>query len=330
MENDDDAPRPVVGSTKRARDGDTDADDDEGAARAPPAAGAAAQVQLIDYLRDMLPREMLDEVMSYMETPGSLIRLEQVSRYIQEETQRHWTKVLLQVLAALDYFQASFWTLPVIKRPGVGIEPIRALRDATLAHHSDYTRIPDARRLVVDVLRAIADRMMSVCGRFQTTRRYQTLDIMFGACSMTLFADDTSGAAILLTLAPAPGGEPALVLHVPMDSPLRRRPDLMTRVDTFNRDVLSVYLAVNRVQGSTWIRKNTDLEPLPPPTASVTIVEEPQLRGRVAQFFFLILMDWSPLVTMCITLGQQSYPTSTAVITIGLSPHRSLVKQSHK
>ncbi len=283
-DDDDTAPRPDVGSTKRARA--AAADDDDADAEGNARALARAPRVLVDVLRDTLPPEMLAEVVTRLDVPGNLIRMEQVSHYIQEAMRHHWTEVLQQIIAAFNYFQDPHWgRQPMILK---NLQPsVWLIRDA-LQRHPTLADIPDARKLVVGVVRSLAEAMMAMIMTLFHVSRYPTLRDMFDAQFLTLYMNGGATAASpridLMSLAPTRDGN-MVEFHVPLESPLQRRPDLMAAIDTFNTVALPAVARIERTDTALY-------------GSYVQVEFDGEFFDVAGQFFFHLLMDWSPLMMM--------------------------------
>ncbi len=328
MENTDDndtAQRSDVGSTKRARVTGGDGDDEidaEGNARALARAhrGVPAPLALINLLQDKLPPEMLAEVIGRLDVPGNLLRMEQVSRYLQEETQSHWTEVLLQVLAMFNYFQGEYWALNLSKNARSD-DNVRLMREAMLAHRDNYKDIPGARKLVVDVVRQVADKMAAVVLTLiaREGKGYDSFDLLFDINPVTIYmrgaSTDAAPSVELMTLYRSATDRYLPIFRVPGESPLRERRDLMTAIKTFNAVTFPLLVSTEPAPYTgvpVYLENGID-----------AVMFEVAHVDALKQLFFRLLMDWSPFVMMRAKIKQTRYGDGKQHFTqmrIGIAP----------
>ncbi len=103
-----------------------------------------------DFLCDVLPSEILNEVVARVNHPGALVRLELVTKAIGVVAKKHWTNVALAIVNALGEIGET-----------KGLDwPVRLLCDAYL-ERKEGAVIPDAKKLVVPMLALVVEKMVN-------------------------------------------------------------------------------------------------------------------------------------------------------------------------
>lgn len=229
-------------------------------------------------VEEVLPREMLGEIVSHVEHPGILVRLELAAKALAAIADRQWSQVALRMVRGVGAF-ANY--PPVIPEKSV-----RELRAAFFAmRDSGAAVLPDAQRVALGVLHSIADRMGYAT--VHTLREYK--DIYSSTLALyergdSAGDDDEDGDG-------DDNNNNVELLHLTFDTPVRF--ELPARSPLLANDALVA--SVHRFNASV-LAEQTFVEPDKHGFNRIRVLNS--LLAEVQRFFFRLLMDYSPLLRL--------------------------------